>query len=224
MIVVTQIKAARALLGWTQNDLAREAGLSLPAINNIERNLASPRKETLQAIENALVLGGVDFIAQSGVQLRPLELSIQTIEGPDWLNKYDEIIISEMKGPDDEIVQFSCDEQQWMVHGSTTNHHYFIHRDKVQFKERIVVPKSQSFVTNLRSVYRCHHDDLFGQTNWQVFGPYVSHIVWMQQKIVLIRSTALAETQRAMFEELWKGAKPFTDAQWKSLKRWESPG
>ncbi|MBP9868706.1 MAG: helix-turn-helix transcriptional regulator, partial [Alphaproteobacteria bacterium] len=48
MIVLTQIKAARALLGWTQENLAKVAKLSLPAVNNLERGLTTPRRETLE--------------------------------------------------------------------------------------------------------------------------------------------------------------------------------
>lgn len=223
MIVVTQIKAARALLGWTQNDLAKHASLSLPSINNIERNLVSPRYETLKAIEQALIEGGVDFIDQSGVQLRPSELNIEIIEGPNWLGEYDKYIISEMKSAESEIVQFSCDEQNWMIYGSTTNHLYFEHREKTSFRERIIIPKSQKFVTNLRSVYRCYDDELFGEINWQVFGPYFSQIIWSQQKIILIRNTRLADAQRAIFNKLWSDASPLTDAQWEKFKKWTQP-
>ncbi len=223
MIVVTQIKAARALLGWTQSDLAKAANLSLPAVNNIERSLSSPRKVTLEALEIALTKGGVEFIDNIGVQLRQVELNIQTIEGPDWLKRYDEVIISQMNGSDDEIVQFSCDEKMWMVHGSTSNHHYFDHRDKVNFKERILVPKSQDFITNLQRVYRYHDDTLFGKVSWQVFGPYVSQILWVKGMVILVRSQTMADAQRAIFEELWKGGKPYTDEQWRKLKKWYPP-
>lgn len=223
MIVVTQIRAARALLGWTQGDLAKAASLSLPAVNNIERCLTTPRHETLLAIEEALSTGGVEFIDQSGVRLRRLELNTQIIEGPNWLKHYDDIIIAYMKGPDDEIVQFSCDEELWMVYGSTTNCNYFHHRNKVHFKERILVPQSMAFASNDRPVYRCHEDALFANTSWQVFGPYVAHIAWMKQQVVLVRSPSLAATQRAMFEMLWRGAKPLTDAQWKKMKKWHPP-
>ncbi|MCB9965157.1 MAG: helix-turn-helix transcriptional regulator [Rhodospirillales bacterium] len=223
MITLIQIKAARALLSWTQENLAQAARLSLPAINNLERGLTTPRRETLISIENALTQAGIDFIDQRGVKLRPPELETQIIEGPDWLKKYDDIIISHMNGPDDEICQFSCDERLWMTYGGTTNHHYIVHRNRVHFKERILVPQNQSFVTNLQSVYRYHNDQLFKDVSWQVFGPYVSQIVWRRQQIILTRSVALAEAQLAIFNELWGSAKNFTDAQWNKLEKWKSP-
>lgn len=62
MIDTRQIKAARALLGWTQTDLAAKAGVSVATLNNIERGVADPRASTLRAIETALVDAGVTFI------------------------------------------------------------------------------------------------------------------------------------------------------------------
>lgn len=223
MITLTQIKAARALLNWTQENLARAASLSLPAINNLERGLTTPRRETLLSIEKALVDAGIDFIDRSGVKLRPPELETQIIEGSDWLKKYDDIIISHMNKPDDEICQFSCNERLWMTYGGATNHHYIVHRNKVHFKERILIPQRQDFVTNLRSVYRYHNDELFKQVSWQVFGAYVAQIIWMKQQILLTRSPVLADAQRAIFNELWFSAKKFTDAQWKKLEKWKAP-
>ncbi|MFQ5764104.1 MAG: helix-turn-helix domain-containing protein, partial [Rhodospirillales bacterium] len=36
MITSTQMRAARALLGWDQKDLAQASGLSLPTIQRME--------------------------------------------------------------------------------------------------------------------------------------------------------------------------------------------
>lgn len=222
MITIAQIKAARALLGWTQHQLAVEASLSLPAVNNIERNLVSPRQETLQAICEALMGGGVEFIEQSGVRLRPPELNIKIIQGEDWLKKYDEFFMSVVNNPKQEVLKFSCDEELWMVYGSTTNHLYFEYRDRLNFNERIIVPKSQQFLTNARVFYRYHNDSLFGKVTWQVFGDCVAYILWPEQQIIVKCSKILADAQRAIFNMLWKDAQPFSDAQWKKLKKWEA--
>ena len=47
MITPAQIKAARALVGWKQADLAKAAKLSLTALNNIERGEADPKRATV---------------------------------------------------------------------------------------------------------------------------------------------------------------------------------
>ncbi len=57
----SQIRAARALIGAKQSDLARAAGVSLATLNNIERGVGDPRSSTLERIETALAGAGVEF-------------------------------------------------------------------------------------------------------------------------------------------------------------------
>jgi len=76
MITPAQIRAARALIGWKQTELAKAAGLSEMSVKNIERGLTDPRVSTLQAIRRALESAGVVFLANGdaamgeGVSLR----------------------------------------------------------------------------------------------------------------------------------------------------------
>jgi len=67
-----QIRAARAMLGLTQAQLARAAGLSTTGLNNIESGNTDARGSTLRAIQKALENAGVEFTndVQPGVRLR----------------------------------------------------------------------------------------------------------------------------------------------------------
>ncbi len=62
MITPNQIRAARALLGWKQTDLARESGIAEISIKNIERGATDPRASTLVKIESAFTEAGVIFL------------------------------------------------------------------------------------------------------------------------------------------------------------------
>jgi transcriptional regulator with XRE-family HTH domain len=62
MITRAQIRAARALIGWTQTDLAQASGISQVAIKNLERGATDPRASTLTGIQNALDRAGVMFL------------------------------------------------------------------------------------------------------------------------------------------------------------------
>ena len=62
MITPAQIRAARALLGWKQADVAAHSGVSLMSIKNIERGATDPRSSTLRAIQSALESGGIIFL------------------------------------------------------------------------------------------------------------------------------------------------------------------
>jgi DNA-binding XRE family transcriptional regulator len=62
LITSAQIRAARALLGWRQADLAEASGISEVAIKNIERGQADPKATTLTAIQKAFQKAGVIFL------------------------------------------------------------------------------------------------------------------------------------------------------------------
>lgn len=66
MITHAQIRAARAMIGWKQTDLAKAAGVSEMSIKNIERGTTDSRMSTMQAIQSALESAGIIFIDQNG--------------------------------------------------------------------------------------------------------------------------------------------------------------
>lgn len=57
-------QAARALLGWSQKDLADVTGVSLSTLNRMERGGGRPSFFTLQAISSALMAAGVEAFRQ----------------------------------------------------------------------------------------------------------------------------------------------------------------
>jgi predicted transcriptional regulator len=67
-VTIRQIKAARALLGWSQDDLANRAQLSTATIKRLEaaEGEIRGREETQEAIVGALQEGGIEFIPENG--------------------------------------------------------------------------------------------------------------------------------------------------------------
>ena len=73
MITGAQIRAARALLGWSQRDLADKALLSETAVLKLETGQADSRTSTLAKARESLEKAGIEFINQTdgaGVLLR----------------------------------------------------------------------------------------------------------------------------------------------------------
>jgi transcriptional regulator with XRE-family HTH domain len=62
MITAGQIRAARALIGWKQTDLAKASGVAEISIKNIEREATDPRSSTLAALQAAFEKAGVVFL------------------------------------------------------------------------------------------------------------------------------------------------------------------
>lgn len=63
MITARQIRAARALLGWSQQQLADKAIVSLNAVTRLERGEVDTRMSTLMAVQKALTNEGIEFIS-----------------------------------------------------------------------------------------------------------------------------------------------------------------
>jgi transcriptional regulator with XRE-family HTH domain len=68
LITTRQVKAARALLGWSQEDLARRSGISEPTIARLEsaEGELGGREDTGEKIKKAIVNAGVEFIDENG--------------------------------------------------------------------------------------------------------------------------------------------------------------
>jgi transcriptional regulator with XRE-family HTH domain len=62
MITRAQVRAARALMGWTQSDLGKASGVSEVAIKNLERGVTDPRVSTISNIQAAFDQAGVIFL------------------------------------------------------------------------------------------------------------------------------------------------------------------
>src|SRR3546814_10028847 len=83
MIANTRLlKAARILLGWSQEELAEKSGISRPTISKLETGEIDVRVHTLLAVQNALEDGGIKFLAATGangegLRIRDLEAEPQ---------------------------------------------------------------------------------------------------------------------------------------------------
>ena len=67
-VSIRQIKAARALLAWSQEQLAEAADVSIPTIKRLEANDGplGGRSGTGAKIQTALERAGVEFIDENG--------------------------------------------------------------------------------------------------------------------------------------------------------------
>ena len=66
MITASQCRAARALLDWSQQDLASQSRVGIVTIRQLEAGVHEPRPATLQVVRQALEKAGVAFIDENG--------------------------------------------------------------------------------------------------------------------------------------------------------------
>jgi transcriptional regulator with XRE-family HTH domain len=68
LVTTREIKAARALLGWSQADLAAHSSVSEPTVARLESvdGELGGREETADKIVTAIQKAGVEFIDENG--------------------------------------------------------------------------------------------------------------------------------------------------------------
>ena len=68
LVTTRQVKAARALLGWSQADLAQHSGVSEPTVARLESvdGKLGGRKDTAEKIKTAIEIAGIEFIDENG--------------------------------------------------------------------------------------------------------------------------------------------------------------
>ncbi|WP_238271990.1 helix-turn-helix domain-containing protein [Methylobacterium cerastii] len=61
-----QCRAARAMLGWSREDLAEKSGVSRPTLADFETDKRKPYDRTLADIQRTLETAGLEFIPENG--------------------------------------------------------------------------------------------------------------------------------------------------------------
>ncbi|MBV8059898.1 helix-turn-helix transcriptional regulator [Paludibacterium sp.] len=222
MVTLLQIRAARTLLGWTQDALAEAAGVSLPSINNLERGVYSPRPDTYQAIVTALEKGGVEFIPGNGLRLRQDDHEVTTFSGSDFLCELETDILLVLKGPEDEIVGCSSDERKWMEYCATLNPVYYTMQRQKRWRQRTLIPNNADFISNSPEIYRTVSAEVIGNMTYRVYGNRLALIEWSAMRVTLIRNSQIADMFRGQFDALWTLAKPITAKHLKKIERFDN--
>lgn len=216
MVSLAQIKAARALLGWTQTDLARATRLHQNAIYKIENGRTSPRQRTLQVIQKALEEAGICFKGDFGVELKRESLQIIKFEGPSFIHQINQDVLMTVRETHDEVLDVFHDQSLFGTIDASEAERFVREKIRLGFPERIIVPKGYDRFFLPKTDYRCLSQEDIGQVSWVVYRDKFALIDWQAHEVVVIRSRALSETFRRQFEFLWRKAKPIQKSQKKS--------
>jgi len=65
-VLAGQVRAARALLGMTRQQLADTSGVPMRTLSRLEEDEGTPQRRTVDAIRTALEAAGVEFIPENG--------------------------------------------------------------------------------------------------------------------------------------------------------------
>ncbi len=207
MISIEQIKAARALLDWTQDDLANASGLSKPSINILERRISNPKQATMTAIQRALEDAGVEFTDGPGVKLRSSVLKAEIFEGEDSLIRLLHDIFDTLNGTENELMIAGVAEKNYKEQGGKTLE-LIEKRIKHRIRTKLISCEGdKSFIEPINH-YRWAPEALFPRTPYYVYDNKYAILLWgPPKKIVLIENSEIAAAMHEQFLALWNMSK-----------------
>lgn len=203
MITTSQIKAARALLDWTQADLARAAGMHLNVINNIERGTTNPRQGTLEKLQAALEAQGIALIATRGVELRREHVGVTRHEGENFLRALTADMLGSLQAGE-EVLSMLGDIRNFSGNAPDAGKDWQAQKESRGFRERLITRDIPGFYPRHSEHYRVVPPETLGPVDTIVYADRVAHIFWHARETVVLKNQELAASQRRIFETLWQ--------------------
>jgi len=193
-ISVEQIKAARALLSWNQEELAAHAGLNTDQIRSFESG-RSKSLEVLTAVHQAFTAHGLDFV-NGGVV--PRQVSSYVLDS--YMDVLEDICRSMLNGG--EVLKHCVD------HSRSTPE--VIKKVKEMreagIRERLTISAGDDYITGNPEDYRQIPAAYFAAS--EVIVIYLNKVVFfVDGKALVIVNQNLARVFKDQFEYWWKEGK-----------------
>lgn len=208
MISKEQIKAARAMLDWSQKHLAEKCGVvSEPTIKLVEAGKVNSTDATLSAIKRTFEKEGIEFTRQNGVRIRDDLLTV--IEKMDehenlYLQLLDDIFYT-LKGREGEILWSFIDESR--ADQNEIEREHMIRRAGA--KVRSLVRYGDTHLHFGLEEYGYMPKGYFINNPCVVYGDKFAVMMNNERKVLIIHDAAVAELKRKEFEIIWSiGLRP----------------
>lgn len=209
MPTIEQIRAARALIGWSQKDLADHADLSQTGVARIENGTNQPNSSTIAKIRAAFDKAGVEFLDSSGVKKRVNEIKV--LKGVEGFRILMDDVYNTAKSKGGKISILNGTPSaflKWLDHDWYMMHAARMTKIKSNYDFRIVAARDESggeLATGF-ATYRWIDGDLFYNNSVYIYGDSVAFITFSENDVVIevANRPSFAATFNLIFEYVWK--------------------
>ena len=209
IITAAQCRAARALLNWSQPELAGRCDIHVQTISNFEKESGTPSKSTLEKIYGVFLFSGVLFLDEDGVKLTKNIITI--FDGPDAGHRFMDGIYNEVKDkPGTEVLIFGL--TQWGEDKLEEVEFARQHVNKLLsagVTRRLIAEEGYSNFLNSVSAYKVIPKKYFPYAGIELYNNKLVLREWGENpKIVAIEEKSFADTFRKLFNFVWDHSKP----------------
>lgn len=222
MITAQQVRAGRALLNWSQKDLATHSGISLNAINNFEREIVTPRRDTLQALRKTLETAGLEMIGETGVNRIQEKLDVEILGTEAFVKTVTDDLIRAVKAGAGNLYMNGIDFRRFPVNALDEWARWETAKAAHPVDERALMVYGNFDFLSRDPIYRWVSREMLGEVSYMTYGQTLVLVLWEPMpRAILIRNRAVAETFRRQFEIRWAGAKePSADQHIRGWEEW----
>lgn len=203
-----QIRAARALLGWSQSDLAARAGLSQTGIARIENGTNHPNSQTLSKIEHAFDQVNIEFLGNSGVRKRTGE--VRTFRGADGLKEFlTDLYITAKEGGGDICLHNAKPDNwiKWLGPDWFKMHSERMADLRGRISYKITCEEGNvNFISNSFAQYRWFPSHLFNDQCIYAYGKKLAFVNFGEDDVMIrvLEDHSFAEGFRVLFNIAWE--------------------
>jgi len=194
----SQIRAARALLGWSQKDLGAHSGVSPISIANIELGGKAPKVQTIEKIISAFDKAGIEFGEQDGLKRKGI--NVRTLEGEDWFNQaLEDVYETLIDNPAAELIVDMADDKKSPP--DVINLYKKIRNAGIKMRQ--TVEEGNTYLMGPVSEYRWVPKAYFRNWVMLIYGDKIVMCLSEEKRALLIENKSLVQMERQKFDFLW---------------------
>lgn len=206
-ITTAQIRGARGILNWSQQDLAQRTGISATSIGSIENGQTTPRASTLETIRNTLERNGIEFLGLDGV--RQQSNSIRTFTGTQGFRDFMDDLYDTAKSYGGEIVLFNANPVNWT---KWLGEEWFSAHSKrmsdlgSKISFRITSKQGENkFISRAFAEYRWFPEELFSDRALYAYGDNLAFVNFDQNdvSVVVLKQQDFSKAFKVLFNIAW---------------------
>lgn len=208
IITPAQCRAARALLNWSQPELAERCDIHVQTISNFEKESGSPSKSTLEKITTVLTLAGIEFDEDDGVK-RSNETTKQ-YQGADGFRLFMDDVYETTKKQGGNLCLMNADPNLWIKWlGKDWYHDVHVPRMEELMPHMtarmIIKNKNYNFIGRRFGEYRWMPDNIWNQNSFYSYGDKIGFMNFDDSdiKIFVLKHRKFAETFSFLFHLVW---------------------
>ena len=191
-----QCRAARAMLGWTIDDLAENSSLARSVILRLEKEETNIRQTSLNALLKTFSRANIDFIGRHGVSEK--RDSVELLKGDNAFEQLWENITFTLEDTGGELLIHNTDE-----HLPSQEHGLKQHN----ITGRVISVEGNANFTLPKKCYRwLPKTMLVPNKSTYLYDGKVAYQLWDKQMITLVHSNDAFTSEKKRFEHLWETA------------------